>query len=418
MRRGARDNSVKRYPKPVTKVELEEKNVKLRIILIIIFVIIAGVCIGIGVSSYFGTDAGWTIIEVDYDENNNASEFVFAYELGTTDVSPSTEKKMVSNIYTNAIIKAYQLFDEQVEYIDVNNIYYINHHPNEEIKIDTVLYNCFETLNKYHNRIIYFEEIFAQYCNLFTAETDFQASVFDPLNNEELKNYFLDVIKYVNDEAHIQLLLLGNNTIKLYVSDEYLNYMNENDLSTYLNLQYLKNAFIIDYICSELINAGYTAGYITSYDGYTRNIDTRNNEYQYNIKNLHDNYIITAASFNYTSNQSIIYLRNYSSNDTDGYLYYEYQDGTRKTRYFDVYDGIDKAVTSNMIALSKDKTCSELLLEILPVYINESIDLEQIAVLKNNNINTIYMENKTIYYNGSLTFKNIYQNYGVRNVEE
>lgn len=418
MRRGARDNSVKRYPKPVTKVQLEEKNVKLRIILIIIFVIIAGVCIGIGVSSYFGTDAGWTIIEVDYDENNNASEFVFAYELGTTDVSPSTEKKMVSNIYTNAIIKAYQLFDEQVEYGDVKNIYYINHHPNEEIKIDKVLYDCFETLNKYHNRIIYFEEIFAQYYNLFTVEADFQASVFDPLKNEEIKNYFLDVIKYVNDEAHIQLLLLGNNTIKLYVSDEYLNYMNENDLSTYLNLQYLKNAFIIDYICSELINEGYTTGYITSYDGYTRNIDTRNNEYQYNIKNKHDNYIITAASFNYTSNQSIIYLRNYSSNDTDGYLYYEYQDGTRKTRYFDVNDGIDKTVSSNMIALAKDKTCSELLLEILPVYINEVIDLEQIEVLKNNNINTIYIDNKTIYYNGVLTFKNIYQNYGVRNVEE
>lgn len=418
MKRGARDKSVKRYPKPVTKVELEEKHVKLRIILIIIFVIIAGVCIGIGVSSYFGTDAGWTTIEVNYDANNNASEFVFAYELGTTDVSPSTEKKQVSNVYTNAIIKAYQLFDEQVEYLDVNNIYYINHHPNEEIKIDEVLYKCFETLNKYHNRLMFYDEIFSQYSNLFTTETDYQASMFDPLKNEDIKNYFLDVIKYVNNEEHIQLLLLGNNTIKLYVSSEYLNYMQELNLSTFISLHYLKNAFIIDYICSELINAGLTTGYITSYDGYTRNIDIRNNEYTYNIKNSQDNYIITAASFTYTSNQSIVYLRNYSSNDTDGYHYYEYQDGTRKTRYFDTNDGIDKAVSSNMIVISNEKTCSELLLEILPIYINETIDLEQIEVLKNDNINTIYMDNKTIYYNGNFTFKNIYQNYGVKNVEE
>ena len=182
MKREVRDNATKRYPKPVTKVELDDKHVKLRIILIVVFIIIAGVFIGITLSRQFGTKAGWTTIEVTYDENNNSGDFVFQYELGTKNISLTSEKNQVSKIYTESLIKIYQLLDEVNEYQTLKNIYYINKHINEEIEVDSVLYESLKNLN--NTRYIYQSLIFNQYSNMFYADSDSNAIKFDAYKNE------------------------------------------------------------------------------------------------------------------------------------------------------------------------------------------------------------------------------------------
>lgn len=403
MKREAKDNTEKKYPKPVTKVELSEKNVKLRIILIVCFVIIAGIFIGIALSKQFGTKKGWTVIEVTYDENNNAGDFTFNYELGTKDISVTQEKNAVSKVYTESLIKIYQLLDEHTEFTSLRNIYYINNHINEEIEIDSLLYNCFKKLQ--NNRYIYQSLIIDQYNNMFTSETDISAEKFDAHKNEELKNYYLEVLEYTNDSNHINLELLDNNTVKLSVSEEYQNYMDENNM--YISFGILKNACIIDYVSEQLIKNEFTTGFITSCDGYIRNLDKRDITYKMNVYDR-EYFTYNAFAFTYNSSKSIVYLRNYALSTLNDSHFYEYKDGTRRTEYIDLKDGLDKAVVSNMIALSDDYSCLELLLELLPVYVNDKIDIDLITELKNKKINTIYISDKSIHYNFVTEISNVY----------
>lgn len=403
MKREARDNTSNKYPKPVTKVELSDKHVKLRVILIICFVIIAGIFIGIALSRQFGTKAGWTVIQATYDENNNAGDFTFNYELGTKDISVSTEKNTVSKIYTESLIKIYQLLDEYTEFTSLKNIYYINNHCNEEIEIDSLLYECFERVQ--NNRYIYQSLILDQYNNLFVSDTDISAEKFDAHKNEELKEYYLEVLHFTNDSNHVNLELLGNNKVMLKVSAEYLNYMEEN--KNYISFGILKNACIIDYVSEQLIKNEFTTGFITSVDGYIRNLDKRDITYKMNVFDKEYN-IYNAFSFSYKHSKSIVYLKNYAISSVNDSHYYEYKDGTRRTEFIDLNDGIDKAVVSNMVALSNDYSCLELLLEILPVYINESIDTSLISDLKTKNINMIYIDGREVHYNFNTTIDNLY----------
>lgn len=67
--------------------------------------------------------------------------------------------------------------------------------------------------------------------------------------------------------------LLGGNQVKLSVSDDYLAFAEKNFISDFIDFSWMKNAFITDYVADVMIDNGYTLGSLTSYDGFTRNLD-------------------------------------------------------------------------------------------------------------------------------------------------
>ena len=77
--------------------------------------------------------------------------------------------------------------------------------------------------------------------------------------------------------------MLGDNKVCLNVSDEYLAFLQENGVDSLIDFGWLKNAFVVDYLAEVMIARGYTLGAITSYDGYTRNFDSLNTEYAFNV---------------------------------------------------------------------------------------------------------------------------------------
>ena len=125
--------------KPVKKVELSEKNIKVRVVLVVLFLTIGAGMIAYAVNAMFTTEAGWRAIEVKTKEANCSEEFVFLYNLGSNGVSATVENKAIVSIYTEATKKAYQLFHNKQSFENVNNVYTINQHPNEVIQVDEVL---------------------------------------------------------------------------------------------------------------------------------------------------------------------------------------------------------------------------------------------------------------------------------------
>ena len=263
--------------KPVEKIELNEKNIKIRIILFILsFCVIIASVVGmiIGLNK---KDSGWSEINANpMSEYSCADDFVFYYNLGLNELDSKTEEKLISAEYTKAIEYSYKLLNKYKEYQDIKNLYYINNHPNEEIEVDEYLYDSLKMVSS-SSYLIYTSPIVDMYEALFSAPTDLDASKLNPKINENLKELYLKICSFINDKEKIELRFLGNNKIYLYVSDEYDSFLKENEIVGYIDFSFFKNAVIIDYVAKQLSSQNYTYGYISSYDGYSINLNDSGN---------------------------------------------------------------------------------------------------------------------------------------------
>ena len=129
---------------PVTKIDLkDDKNNKFRLAAALLFLVIGAGLLAYAFTALLNGNSGWTEIKADSASELNCSEdFVFLYELGAGDTSATAENKAIRILYTDAVEKAYQLFNNDQSFDGVNNVYYINQHPNEVIEVDPVLYNA------------------------------------------------------------------------------------------------------------------------------------------------------------------------------------------------------------------------------------------------------------------------------------
>ncbi len=387
--------------KQVQKVELSDKNVLFRAILVGVLLVIGVSSIAYGVKSLLQVESGWTEIHADASADTNLSnEFVFMYNLGTnSELSVTAENKAVIAVYTDVMVKVYELFHNGQEFENVNNIYYINKHPNEEIVVDDMLYAAFSVISEYENRNIYLAPVYAQYNNLFYCEDDVELVTFDPYLNEELATEYKEIAQFAADKNAIDVELLGNNKIKLHVSDEYLTFCEENAISDFVDFSWMKNAFIVDYLADTLVDKGYTAGAISSYDGFSRNLDESGTEFSFNIYDRAEGNIRQVATMQYSGAKSIVTMRNYPMNTLDTYSYYELDNGEIRTSYLSIEDGLCKSATDSLYSYSKDKSCSEILLQMIPLYIAEELQEQAISDLSENGVYSIYCKENLIVSN-------------------
>ena len=405
------DSSNKPNVKPVDKISLSEKNVVLRLIGVVVLLVIAAFAFAYAINGWLSTESGWTTIEADSaSEINCSNDFVFSYHLGRGDTSATVENKALRIIYTDATEKAYQLFHNKEKFDAVNNIYYINQHPNEVREVDTALYDAFSVIQEYENRSIYMAPIYAQYDDIFYCNDDSELVNYDPYLNEQVAADYQEIALFANNPEAIDIQLLEDNKIMLYVSDEYLAYAEENYITDYIDFFWMKNAFIADYIASVLIENGYTAGSISSFDGFVRNLDTTDVTYSFNIFDKQEDNVYVAAAMQYTGAHSIVFLRNYMMNSYDEQYYYQLSNGDVRTSYVDIADGYCKSAVNNLVSYSADLGCAEVLMQMMPIYIADTFDAQALLSLMENGIHSIYCENGVIYYNEkSLVLTELYQ---------
>ena len=398
--------------RPVKRVELSEKNTKQRFIAVIVLLIIASCAFVYALNGLMSNDSGWTNIEASSSaEINCGDDFIFQYYIGAAGVNATTEKKALTLLYTESVVKAYQMFCNDESFEGITNVYDINEHPNEELTVDAVLYQALEQIVSSGRRELYLAPVYTEYDNLFFCNDDVETVSFDGYQNEEVASYFSEVASYANDPDMVNMELLGNNKVKLFVSDEYLAFAKENYISDYIDFSWMKNAFIADYLADTMISNGYTFGSITSYNGFTRNLDdgsvageqsgNTDREYSFNFYDRQKNIIYPAGVLNYTGSMSIVSMHNYPMSDKEKYDYYEFKNGEIRTRYVDVTDGLCKSAVNNMVCYSKEKSCAQILLEIIPLYVNDTLQKDAVASLSSDGIQSIYGMDGVLYYTDS-----------------
>lgn len=394
MSKHARDR--RPYIKPVTRIELSTENFTLRWILVVLLLMVAGTCLVMGINALMETQDGWAEIEVSSDQVNCSLDFQLRYDLGAGDASATAENKFLTTLYTKATEDAYVIFSAHMEKEGVNNVAFLNAHPNETVTVDTHLYRALEKIQASGNRNIFMAPVDVQYNQVFMAQSDVHAADLDPARNDAAREYVKTLAGFAANPEMIDLELQGENQVRLHIAQEYLDFAEADGIEIFLDFSWMTNAFIIDYIADILVENGYTNGYLTSYDGFTRNLDQRGGTYHVNVFDYRDGTVYVPGVMSYHKPISMVNLRSYPMSDSDNWHYYRYEDGAVATIFTDPADGMSKCATEDLICYSYKTNCADLLLEMIPVFIADSFESQS---LLDKEILSIWSEDTVVYFN-------------------
>ena len=385
----------RRRPKPVQKVQLSEKNVGRRIVLVVLFLALGSGFLVYAFMNFLRGDSGWREISVKAGAELNCSEdFTLKYNVGAGGVSAGGEAKALSLIYTDAAVKSYRLFNIDESFDDVTNLYDINQHPNEVMTVDPVLYDALKKVSDANCREIYLGPLYASLENLCMSNDDAVAAQFDPEKDDDAAEEAAAVAAFAQNPDDISLEFPGENQVCLHVSDAYQAYAAEMGYTAYVDFFWMKNAFLIDYLADTIRGGGYQLGIISSKDGFVRCLDeTGEKEYQYPLYHLSGNEIQSHGTMTYEGPKSIVFFHAYQAGSPDTYRYYQYQDKTMRTPYLSVSDGKDHTAASELIAYSGEYGCADTLLAAFSDYQAESLSRESLETLTSQDIYSIWFEN-------------------------
>lgn len=384
------------YAEPVQKIEVKNKNIKLRLAAAVLFLIIGVTAFAYGIISFLKGEAGWREIEVYSSAGVTCGEdFVFLYEVGSRE-SVSKEVRLVTTLYSDAAKTAYEIFSADVEIEGVANLWYINHHPNEEISVDEALYNAFSQVSEDGGRWIYLGPSYSVYDNLFYMSSPDYAADFDPRLNPAIGKLFQEICRFAENSEAVNLELMGNNTVKLKVSEEYLAFAEAEELESYIDFYWMKNAFIADYLADRLLEQGYNHGVLSSYDGYVRCLDDRETTFAYQLYHEQEGVAFLVETMEYTGPCSFVTFRSYPLNSFDYRHYLILSDRSIRTPYLSTADGLDRCSIEELTVYACHTGCAEIALKAAPGYIADEFQERILTSLTETGIYAVYWKSGEI----------------------
>lgn len=378
--------------KPVKRIEVENKHLKLRLLLAALAVVVAIAAFGYGIRALLDRNSGWQEVESYVDGVDCSSEFTFQYYFES---SSGANYKTLSTLYTQALEEAYLLF------YPAGGLAEINSHPNEAVEVEPALYSALKLIQSTGNRCLYLAPVYEEYDRVFLFENETEAERYDPERNEEIREYVAQIANVANDPQMINIELLGDNRVRLFMSDECVEFAAENGIESFLDFGWMRNAFIADHIADTFVSNGYTKGFIASYDGFTRNLDTREEGYSFNLFDRLDKVIYCPAVMEYTGPMSIVYLRNYPISDADRWHYFGFSDGKYATAFVSPETGLSASSTDNLVAYSQRAGCAEIMLKISHVFLADELDESKLELLTGEEIDSVWFEDVVLKHTES-----------------
>lgn len=358
----------------IIKLELDEKNIRGRLIGVAILLIIAFIFIGIAVNGVFSSEPGWKVMECYAEGVNYSEEFVLNYYLGADGRNATTEQRAINMVYAQAMEDAYRIFTHELLEDGTHNIGYLNAHLNETVEVEPALYQALALVQDAGLRQIYLAPVYAQYRSVFLVSGDAEAALCDPMKDAELAEDVRQMAAMAADPDMIDLELRGDHQVYLRVSDEYLAFLEEQQINAVLDLSWMTNAFVCDFVADALAEADLTHGYLASYDGFTRNLGGVAESFAVNLFARNGTVVDAAGALTYTGAMSMVSLRDYPMSGSDRWHYYAYADGSITSVYLDPADGMSKASVTDLLVFDEELSCGELLALAAPVFIADGFD--------------------------------------------
>ena len=346
---------------------------------------------------------GWKSVECSASNPNVSGDFSFMYNVGASGADPTAEYRAITLLYSDLCEKAYQFFGEAEDADGVNNLRYLNNNPNKNVRLGEATYAALKTAAG-GGRYVFLAPYYDAYQSLFLSRHDFEAQIFDPYYSRETAALFDEVNSFVTSDEHVSLSFFDNNEVRLDVSEQYLAFAGQAGISSFVGLGWMSNAFIIDYIADRLILGGYTCGYITSADGFTRCLG--NADCTVSILAKRGAVTFTACNTVVSGRASVVRYNNFPVNAKEGF--YVYEDEKVASHYIDV-DGRYCAACSSLTGFSSAYGCGEIVGSLTAAYIAESVDINRLSAAKEKGVYAVYVDDTTLYYNNAdIKLTNLY----------
>lgn len=395
----------------VERIELNDGHIRARAIAAAILLVLGAFLIAISIKNFVRPDPGWQVIPVNASAGATCgSDFTFFYEAITPE-----EVTNVTDCYSKACQKAFRLFHSDQGFEGVVNVFDVNRRPNEILEVDAALYGALETAVSGGRRELFLGPVYERYDDLFYCSEDYQAVDFDPRLNGAVAEEYRAVLAYANDPQAVGLEFLDGNRIRLRVSEGYLSWAEAEGISKFIDFSWMRNAFIADYLAEALRAEGFTAGVLTSFDGFSRNLDVRGQDYTYPLTHRWDDTLYPPADLHYSGPMSLVRLRDYPVAGQDLQLYHQMESGEIRTKYLDAGDALCKSAVDTLLCYSRERSCAELLLEMIPIYIADEFREDAIPALAEEGVASIYCQGSVVRYTDpEIILDNFFDQDGVR----
>ena len=380
MKREARDFR-ETAPRPVKRIPLDIKIPRLRLFLVIMALAVAAGAFFIAFRQLVAVEAGWTYLEADGSVGLNVSaDFMVRVELGAGTETPLAERKRLTTVYSSAAREAWTLYTVQEAVDGVNNLWYINSHPGEVIQVDDRLYRAMEVSLSAGNWL-YLGPVYETWDSVWFSREDREASAADPRKDAELAAFTERVAGYIRS-GDIRLELLGENNVQLVLSDECRAFGEEYEITRWLDFGWQKNAFIIDDLADALTSAGWTRAVLASRDGFIRCLDGRGT-FTLDLFADTDAGAAPAAQAEYSGPAALMMLLPEPGGDRR--YSYRYQDGTVRTAWISLENGLDVRPADGLAVYTEEGGCRQLLCRFLPLLTSaDATEAEWTAVTGND----------------------------------
>lgn len=400
MKRTARDKNDVIRPKPVQTIELDEKPSRVHVIVFIGFLLLALISIFFVIYSLVTKEEGWDTVSPSSSVGNCSSDFVFQYEFGRSELSASKESKNLQTEYTTLTTQAYRLFNSDECFDGVYNPAYIATHAGEDIVVHPALYHALEALTENGGRYLYFAPIFSVYEDLFACADDAMADIFDPYRQEDRMALIDAALAYATDADAISLYLLGDNTVRLQVREDYAAFLAQNELPV-IDLFWMKNAFIIDFLAEELCAKGYHYGLLSCTDGFARALCTdADTTYVLQLPAKEGDLTLVAAVASMDGMLSSVTLRSFPITSDDPFSY-TYDNGQTRTAFISLTDGRSYASVDMLAMLSTQEGCADLALAAYAWYAADAPDREALFASCSTQRPCVVLEERVLYTSSS-----------------
>ena len=390
-----RSNKTPHLP-PVIKIDLAEGNMRNRLIVLVIVLAIAFTAFGVGLKEVFTSEPGWKTIECYTEEMAYSADISLQYYLGGDGINATSQERALNAVYGEAMAEAYRIFNSEVLAEGNYNVAYLNAHPNEVVTVDPALYAAFSLLENAGARYAYMAPIYVEYKGVFLSQNDTEAVCYDPMKDQTIADYIRQIAAVTADPDMVTLELLGGDQVCLKISEEYLAFAEEHGIESFLDLGWMTNAFVVDFVADRLTEAGHTSGYLVSYDGFTRNLGGVAETFALNLLARSGKETRVAGAMTYTGATSLAVFRDYPMTGADSWHYYRYEDGSVTSTYLDPVDGMSKAAVSDLVVYSNDLSCAELMVRAASTFIADSFDA---AALSDADMGAIWSAEDTIFHN-------------------
>ena len=269
-----------------------DRKLVIRTVLFIVFFATAITAFTIGVINLAGNKEGYQTIEAEHSEEAPfySKDFTFKYYFTGSSGEIRDRRKAVTALYSTTLLRAYKLLDPENTYDGFNNIASLNKEKGCSMSVGDELYNVLkDAYLRTSEQKGYNMFAGALYDYVYSILILEEPEAFDPVNDAEGAKRRDELVKLAGEPSNFNLSFEDdvNCTVSFNTSEIYDKAVEELEADApALDLNLLKDAYILEIVGKTLAEAGYTDGYITSRSGLTVALSDREGM-EYCIYGLH-----------------------------------------------------------------------------------------------------------------------------------